>query len=168
MNKDVNKIVITGLTAIMALVLIVAAGCASGGRDMGGASTFRMEVGAQKTTATDMLNETQDVLRREQFSIFRVEPPPAPLVESEWRNQTPFEDEQEMGVQEVRCKVTVQGRERAPSGSIRSYRVNYTMDVQVKKEMSGEWVEMALTPQRREMARDLGRELQTALEVAQR
>lgn len=166
MNRMLNR----GRALSPALFLMVVAGCASGGAGggMDASSTFRMDVGATNTTSSDMLNETQDLLRREQFLVFRTDPPPVPLVESEWRNQTPFEDEQAQGIEEVRCKVIVRGRERPPSGSIRTYQVAYTMQVQVKTAGSGEWQEMPLTPQRRAMAQDFGRELRLALEVVQR
>ncbi len=155
-------------TLAVAVFSLTVLGCASGGggEGMSGRSNVRMDMGA--ATSTDMLEVTQDLLRRQQFPVFRTDQAPVPLVQSEWRNHTPFEDELAQGVSEVRCRVIVRGRERPPQGSFRTYQVTYDMEVQVKIADSMDWIEIPVTPQRTRMAQELGRELRLALEVVRK
>jgi hypothetical protein len=125
-----------------------------------------MDVGL--STFGDLTQQTNDLLRRQSFPVFRTDPAPAPLIESEWRNQTPTEDEQAAGVTEVQVRVVVRGRERNPMGGQRVFQITYTMETLVKTQTSPDWAEMPVTPQRRAYARTLGRELQTLLEMARR
>ncbi len=161
-----NVRIFIGSLAVAALTL-AAAGCASGGGGNGGGTAYvRMDMGL--ATVADMSNQTRDVFRRMQFQVLREEPAPAPLVESDWRNQTPLEDERAAGITEVQARVIVRGRERPPQGNIRMYQVTYTMETMVKTAGSPDWVERPVTSQRRAMAREMGRELQTLLEIARR
>lgn len=150
------------------LVALAATGCASagGGSNDGGANFVQMDMGV--VTAQAISEQTQNLFRREQFQVFREEPVPAPMIESEWRNQTPLEDERALGVDEVQVRVIVRGRERPPMGGLRVYQVSYQMEVETKSATSPEWTPAEVTPERREMARELGRELQTLLEFTRR
>ena len=165
---DVSKFVSISRALTLAPLLLLVIGCASGGAggNSGGRSFVRMDMGI--STNADLARETEDLLRRRQFPVFRTDGPPAPLMESEWRNQTPFEDERELGVTEVRCRILVRGRERPPMGGRSVYQVTYTMETQVKTVSSPDWMEMPMTSERTEMAREFGRELQLALEVVRR
>lgn len=125
-----------------------------------------MDIGVAE--ARDFLTEVQDVLRREQFLVFRIDQPPALLVQSEWRNQTPLPDEMEAGYVEVRCRILVRGRERAPTLSTRTWQATYTMEVQVRREFGTSWADAPLTDQRTRMAREIAQEMLLALEVTRR
>jgi hypothetical protein len=126
-----------------------------------------MDIGI--STAQDFQQQTNDLFRRQSLQLFRQDGPPAPMMESEWRNQTPTEDERALGVAEVQIRIIVRGRERPPNGSQRVFQFAYTMETLVKTGTSaGEWVEMPVTSQRRAYAREIGRELQTLLELARR
>lgn len=150
------------------LITLAAAGCASAGGEgnANGAAIVQMDMGV--VTSQAMSEQTQNIFRREQFTVFREEPVPAPMIQSEWRNQTPLPDEQAAGVSEVQVRVVVRGRERPPMGGLRVFQVSYTMEVEGKTDTSPEWAPLTVTPQRREMARELGRELQTLLEFTRR
>lgn len=151
----------------LALLSISAIGCATGGGGNAGGSSFvRMDVGVAQ--AQDLIEQTNDLLRRESFQILRTDPIPAPLFETEWRNQNPTEDEQALGVTEIQCRILVRGRERPPNGSMRIWQVTYTMETLVRTLTSPDWSEMPVTPQRRILAREIGQELRTLLEVARR
>lgn len=154
--------------ALLGLATLAAASCASagGGGNADGASFVQMDMGV--VTAQAMSEQTRNLFRREQFQVFREEPVPAPLIESEWRNQTPLTDEQALGVTDVQVRVVVRGRERPPQGAIRVYQVTYQMEVETKSATSPEWTPAEVTSQRRDMARELGRELQTLLEFTRR
>jgi hypothetical protein len=153
---------------LLSVLLFTATGCATGG---GGETTqdpsfFRMDIGAAR--ATDFLTETLDILRRRQYLIFRTDPLPALLVETEWRNHTPFEDEEALGALEVRCRIIVRGRERAPTLSTRTWQGTYIMEVQVRKEFGVPWEDLPLTPQRTRVAREIGDEMKLALELTRK
>jgi hypothetical protein len=120
------------------------------------------------STAQDFTAQTTDLFRRQSFPIFRQDGPPAPLIESEWRNQTPTEDERALGVTEVQVRILVRGRERPPNGSQRIFQFGYTMETLVKTTASQEWSEMGVTSQRKAYANEFGRELKTLLELARR
>ncbi|MEK9501062.1 hypothetical protein [Gaopeijia maritima] len=155
-------------STVLGLTTLVAASCASagGGGNADGGAIVQMDMGV--VTAEAMSEQTQNLFRREQFQVFREEPVPAPMIQSEWRNQTPTTDEQAMGVTEVQVRVVVRGRERPPMGGLRVYQVTYQMEAEVKTAAAPEWMPAEITPQRREMARELGRELQTLLEFTRR
>lgn len=155
-------------SVLFGLVAIAAAGCASAGGEGNGEGSAIVQMDMGVVTAPAMSEQTQNLFRREQFQVFREEPVPAPLIQSEWRNQTPTTDEQAMGVSEVQVRVVVRGRERPPMGGLRVYQVSYTMEVEGKTDASPDWTPLEVTPQRREMARELGRELQTLLEFTRR
>jgi hypothetical protein len=126
-----------------------------------------MDVGI--STAADFQEQTNDLFRRQSLQLFRQDAPPVPMMESEWRNQTPTEDERALGFTEVQVRIIVRGRERPPNGSRRVYQFTYVMETLVKTQTSaGEWIEMPVTSQRRTYAREIGRELQTLLELARR
>ena len=116
-------------------------------------------------TATDLTREATDILRRKQFPIFRTQGVPAPLIQSEWRNQTPTEDEAAQGVVEVRSRILVRGRERASTTSKREFVVTFTMENQVKTASGGRWIEIPATPQRTRKAREIARELELSLQA---
>lgn len=147
------------------LVLASTAGCATGGAGNGGGrSSVRMDMGI--ATNADLQEQTGDLFRRTQFTVFRSDQAPAPLIESEWRNQTPTEDERALGVTEVQTRIRVRGRERNPEGSRRVYQVTYTMEILYKTNESTEWIQMPVTEQREDFAENLGQELRTLLLMA--
>lgn len=158
--------VVAGLA--VAVMVLPSASCATGGAGGNGegSSFVRMDVGVGTVGA--MVEQTRDLLLRQQFTVIREEPAPAPSIETEWRNQTPLEDEQAAGVTDVQARIIVRGRERNPMGGMRVFQVTYTMQTLVKTLDSVEWIEMEVTPQRRAWAREIGRELQTLLEFARR
>lgn len=157
---------ISSFVALLALS-ISAIGCAAGGGGNGGGSSFvRMDMGI--SGAPEFVEQTTDLFRRKAFPIFRQEGIPAPMIESEWRNQTPTEDERALGITEIQVRVIVRGRERPPNGSQQVYQFNYTMETLVKTVDSQDWIEMGVTSQRRAFANDFGRELKTLLEMARR
>ena len=163
MSKSYN---ISSYVALLALS-ISAIGCAAGGGGNGGGTAFvRMDMGI--STAQDFQEQTNDLLRRMSFRVFRQDQVPVPLIESEWRNQTPTADEQALGVTEFQCRIIVRGRERNPMGGQRVFQFSYTMETQVKTVDSPDWTEMGVTPERRVYANEIGRELRTMLEMARR
>lgn len=127
---------------------------------------MRFDLGT--ATANDMTREATDLLRRKQFPIFRTQGVPAPLIQTEWRNQTPTEDEAAQGVVEVRSRILVRGRERASTTSKREFVVTLTMENQVKEEAGGGWIEIPITPQRTRKARQIARELELSLQAIRR
>ena len=167
-GADVNKFfrIFRGLTvASLAFITVSCAGGAGG--NSGDPSYVRIDMGM--ANQGDMFQQTEDTFRRHQYLTFRADQAPVPLLESEWRNQTPFPDEQALGITEVRCRITVRGRERAGGNrNTRMFQVTYQMDVQVKTLTEPEWIDMPLTPERNQMARGIGQELRTLLEVARR
>jgi hypothetical protein len=98
--------------------------------------------------------------------VFRADQPPAPLIESEWRNQTPTDDERALGVTEVQARIIVRGRERNPEGSMRVFQFTYIMEILYKTAESQEWAQMPVTEQREDFANELGQELRTLLLMA--
>mgnify|MGYP001820947361 CR=1 FL=1 len=150
-------------SSFLFLLSLAAVGCAAGGSGNGGGSSFvRMDMG--NNTIQNFQEQTTDLLRRQSFQIFRQDPAPAPLIESEWRNQTPTEDERALGVTEIQVRIIVRGR--AAGGSQRQYRFTYHMETLVKTTTSPEWSEMPLTPERTKYARDIGQELRTLFEMS--
>ena len=151
----------------LALLSFSAIGCATGGGGNGGGSSFvRMDMGL--STAADFQQQTNDLFRRQSFPVFRQAVPPAPLIESEWRNLTPTDDERALGVTEIQVRILVRGRERNPMGSQRVFQFSYTMEALFKSAESPEWSEMGVTSQRSAYAREIGQELKTLLEMARR
>ena len=152
----------------LALLSISAIGCASGGGGNGGGPSFvRMDMGI--STAQDFQKQTVDLFRRQAYQVFRAETdPPTPMIQSEWRNHTPTEDELELGVTETQLRIIVRGRERPPQGNTRVFNFTCTMETQVKTTTSAEWIEMGVTSQRRAFANEFGTELRTLLELARR
>jgi len=164
-----NPLWIPGIRPLLLPGLLLAtAACASGGAGGNNQSPafVRMDVGI--ATAADLAAEGQDLIRRQQFRTFRTEAAPAPLIQTEWRNQTPTEDERAQGITEVQCRILVRGRERAPQGRTRMYSVTYTMEGRFKTAEAPDWIELPFTPQRTRMATEIGRELTTLLEFARR
>ena len=148
-------------------LLLVTAGCATGGGG-GGQDSPEVRVNVGVSTAADMEQQAGTVLSRYQFPVLRTVREPVPLVESEWRNQTPTQDEQELGVTEIQCRILVRGRERSPSGGLRLYEVTFHMESQVKTPASPEWTLMPVTSQRTRFAREIAGELQISLEMVRR
>jgi len=151
----------------LAALSISAIGCAAGGGgNGGGSSSVRMDMGI--STAGDFQEQTVDLFRRTSYQVFREEGVPAPMIESEWRNLTPTEDELALGVTEFQCRIIVRGRERNPMGGQRVFQFSYLMETQVKTVDSPDWTQLGVTPERRTYANELGRELKTLLEMARR
>lgn len=155
---------VSGVLALT-VVLAITAGCAAGGAgNGGGASAVRMDMGM--SNYADFTEQTQDLFRRTQFTVFRADQPPAPLIESEWRNQTPTADERALGVNEVQTRIIVRGRERNPEGSMRVFQFTYVMEILYKTADSTEWIQLPVTEEREDFANDLGQELKTLLLMA--
>jgi hypothetical protein len=166
-TTGVDVITFQRMSGFLALTLMVAAtaGCATGGAGNGGGSTsVRMDMGI--SNFADFTEQTGDLFRRTQFTVFRTDQPPAPLIESQWRNQTPTADEQALGVTEVQTRIIVRGRERNPIGGMRVFQFTYFMEILYKTATSQEWIEMPVTEEREDFAEDLGQELKTLLLMA--
>jgi hypothetical protein len=151
----------------LAPLALFAIGCASGGTgNMADSPNVQINVGL--ATANDMTVETQDIMRRRAFPPFRTQDAPVPLVESEWRNQTPFADEQAQGITEMQCRIIVRGRQRAPTGGLQLYDVTFNFETRAKTAGSTEWTMLPVTPERADLAKEIAAELRIALELLRR
>ena len=157
-----KSILSRALASGAASLLLVACATGGGGGNVQMLSSVTVDIGV--ATSSDLNAQGNDVLRRRQFLVQQTMGPPAILIESEWRQRIPFEDEAAQGVTEAQSRIIIRGRERISPTSRALFQVSFRMESQVKTADSQEWIELPATEELRDWAREIARELQLALQ----
>ena len=130
-------------------------------------NTFRENIGAHP--AANIVSTTDDALQVRYGYRFtrRVETGEDIYYETEWKDISALEDERANGVDFVRVKIYVSARPRNRSaGTLASYTTTFRAEVLSRVNMSGEWTEMDLTPEREAYLEEIAGYMENELRIA--
>lgn len=151
------------ITALAALGLL-GTGCASAG----GQGALSFDIG--QAYGEYAFNSAMEVIAdREGYAIEREQGPPRILIQTEWRDRSLFEDEEEQGVDQARTRLTVEARPRRRDEQTGDhlYRVSLRAETEVRAGGDGEWRGLA-TDDFRAYASEVASELSSYLDMRHR
>jgi hypothetical protein len=152
------------MLAFLAVVAVVATGCASGG---GGSGEVRLDRNVGSATLNDLRERANRVVRIHQFEIEREDDEGMYYLETRWRDRTLFDDERALGIQSAQSRVVVRGNPRSPTAQGQFYSVNIIVENRVSLGI-GEWREQVLTDEFRGWANRIIEDLRRELDVGVR
>ncbi len=118
-----------------ALAVAVVTGCAS----VGGASTFREDVGT--ATEPDATTVMERVAGQFHYQVNRREEPPNFWIETHWQVRPPFEDERELGVIHAETRLTLRGRQRVDTLLGSHFAMSLLVENRTRTADDPAWVE---------------------------
>lgn len=152
---------------LLPLVLMTAIGCGGGSSVARVNNTFRANLGAHP--ANNIVSVADEALQVRYGYRFtrRVESGEDIYFETEWKDETALDDERALGIDFVRLKIwlTARPRNRLPGASA-SFTTTFRAEVESRINMTGEWTELDLSPQREEYFDEIARYIENELRIA--
>jgi hypothetical protein len=153
--------------AVLTLALALANACASSGTGEANRASFQRTVGT--ASAADATEKALKVLSLFQFEIRRQDQVPSIVIETEWRQRSPFPDELAAGIEAAENRVFVTGRRRAETELGPIFNVSMAIENRVRRNAGGtEWVETSATPMYRQFADSIFKLYQRELTIGVR
>ena len=112
---------------------------------------------------------TSDVLQtRYGYRFFRRENTAEDIYfETEWRDAAAFDDERASGVDFVRTRIYIEARPRNRSAGIAgSFSTTFRAEVESRLNMTGQWTQRELTPEREEYLQEIATFIENQLRIA--
>jgi hypothetical protein len=153
-----------GFSSIVAALLLGA--CATSGGVEANNSRFERNVG--QASLLDAYDKSMKIIRQHQFDIERESQDGRLYLETRWRDRTPFEDEQALGIGAAQVRVIVRANPRSEMGMGNIYNVNIAVENRVQIRGSVDWSDASATPQYREWAQRVTEDLRRELDVGVR
>jgi hypothetical protein len=154
----------TWLMAVFALTVL--SGCGSA---RNGSLTALFARGIGTATGPEAMDKTVQVLHLHQFELERHEGSPTIYIETRWRERTPFEDEQLLGISSAQIRAIMRGRPRSGTGMGGLYTIDLTIEQRVRTDRNSEvWTNMVMTDQGRAYAARIAEDLRRELNVGVR
>lgn len=148
----------------LALTLSLMA-CATGSSQQN--AHFARDLGL--ATAAETVEKARLVLGLHQFEIRQEEPAPNIYIETRWRERTPFEDEQAMGLTRAQVRAIVRARPRSGTSQMGEvYTVDMVVEQRVSSALNSNWTFGTMTPSARQYATRLADDLRQRLDVGVR
>ena len=146
-----------GTAGILVTFTALAVGCASagGGSARLASGYFQQDVG--NATARDVERRTPRILERYHYVIVRHETSERrTYIETDWRQRTPFEDEEARGISSVQSRIIIRARQRGGAvGSTALMVVTFRMENLALDEDSGQWRQAVVTDMFRAYAKEI-------------
>lgn len=152
--------------ALIVFVLLPLSGCALRSGMSGDGGRYQTEIGT--SSLRDIDEKSVRLLLQNQFHIERREVGPVLLIETDWRERRPFDDEIAVGVERAQTRITLTGRPRGQTGLGTLYNLRMLVENRVLPVGSDEWSHAASTPEYQQWAEDLATELRRELVVGVR
>ena len=152
------------------LILLISAtgiGCGSSSDAARVNNTYRENLGA--FPGNNIISVTDNALQTRYGFRFtrRVETGEDIYFETEWKDASALEDERAVGIDFVRMKVyvTARPRNRVP-GSSASFTTTFRAEVESHVNMTGQWTELDLTPEREAYFDEIAEYMESELRIA--
>lgn len=155
----------THLSFAIFLIGCLIAGCSgSGGAASSADNTYRENIGAfPSRNIVNTANQTLQIRYGYTFTRDVVTGEDI-YYETEWKDVITFDDERAEGVDFVRVRIFLTARPRNRSaGSLASFATTFRAEVLQRINMTGEWVERDMTPQRNEYIKEIADYMETEL-----
>jgi hypothetical protein len=166
MEKPMRRCLKTFLAVAAVATTYAACASGSGGGDPSTRASFNRSIGS--ASRADAVERVNKVLHEYHYEVEHQGLEPNLIIETRWRQRTPFADEKELGVTTAENRITVTGRPRQTSDLGALYQLDMTIDNRVRLLGSGEWVETSATPMYRAYADSLTKAMQRELTIGVR
>lgn len=143
-------------------ISVIGTGCsgASGAQNEG---EFRERIGT--AAQADIVRETREALLTRYSYRFDREVATSEDMRfiTEWKEHTPFDDEQAQGITSVRTRILVNARPKNRSSGVRTYTVIFRAEYEVQKQGQPQWVDAAMTESREDSISEIADYLEQQL-----
>jgi len=130
-------------------VLVLGAGCASGG---GGGSSALFQRNVGNASRPDALDRSLRIVHQFQYEILRQDDGTDIRIETHWKPRVPFDDEIVLGITAAETRLIITANLRNDLKATASYDVNLTIENRVRTGGDENWTMNTVTGMFREYA----------------
>lgn len=120
-----------------------AAACAARGPEAN-RSRFQRNVGV--ASAAEAHERAMRILRQYAFVVEQEHPLPDMVIQTRWKDRTPFDDEQALGIRVAQNRLFVTARPRGVSGATQTFAIDVAIENRVQAVGSDAWTEASASP----------------------